>query len=551
MRRHIPLIAVAALALLVACAAPQQIALKPDEPVVPVTVGQTPLASIAQPCEGRFVAHSLGVANGVRMREIRTYASNGSGLAAGDLDGDGDLDIVLARIDRESTILWNEGGLRFTEQPLDDHFARAVSAADVDGDGDLDLTFTHTGVAGVSFWRNQGQRSFVPAPLPGVDGFAYALAWGDITGDGALDLVTGAYDVELKSHGVPEAEIRARGGVTLYEQRGGVFVAAQLSNRAETLALALVDLNSDGRRDIWAANDFALPDGIWLNRSDGWAPAQPFSQTSHSTMSIEWGDLANDGRVALYTTDMNPGDVSTRVLAAWLPVISKLEEKHGPDDPQIMQNVLNVSDGRGGWRNQAAQRGVDATGWSWSAAFGDLDNDGFLDLYVVNGMIAENLFGHLPNAELVEQNRAFRNRGDGRFAPAPEWHLGTTASGRGMLMADMDGDGDLDIVVNNLRDTAMLFENRTCGGAGLLVDLSWRGSPNTRAIGAELELHTSVGVLRRDIRSVSGYLAGQPPRAHFGLPAGAEIFKLVVRYPDGAHAEVTGITPQTRIEVTR
>jgi hypothetical protein len=267
-------------------------------------------------------------------------------------------------------------------------------------------------------------------------------------------------------------------------------------------------------------------------------------------MSIDWGDIANDGHTAFFTTDMNPGDVSTSVIAAWLPVMSMMEEQRIKDDPQIMANVLQVRSGDG-WRNEAARRGVDATGWSWSGKFGDLDNDGFLDLYVVNGMIAENMFAHLPGAELVEQNRAFRNYGDGRFRPAPEWGLGSTASGRGMIMADMDADGDLDIVVNNLREVAQLFENRTCGGSGLEVDVVWSESPNTYAIGAELELHTSMGVLRRDIRTASGYLSGDAPRVHFGFPTDTRLERLVIRFPDRAVVEVTQPMPQTMLQVTR
>jgi hypothetical protein len=499
------------------------------------------------------VPHSLGVTSGARMREIRTYASNGSGLASGDLDGDLDLDLVLASIDRESTILWNDDGLAFRPEPIADSFTRAANIVDVDGDGRLDIAFTHNSLESVSFWRNQGDGAavrFLRTPLDGVDHYAYSMAWADLNGDGALDLVTGAYDVDLKGRGLAEHEIRERGGVVLYEQRDGRFMAQQLSQRSEALAIGLVDLDGDDQLDIWAANDFALPDGIWMRRGGEWAPGQPFGQISYSTMSIDWGDIANDGHTALFTTDMNPGDLSPSILADWLPVISKLEEKHGPSDPQIMANVLQVRDGAS-WRNQAARRGVDASGWSWSGKFGDLDNDGFLDLYVVNGMIADNLLGHLPGGELVEQNQAFRNQGEGSFLRAPQWGLASTASGRGMLMADLDNDGDLDIVVNNLRSPAQLFENRLCSGAGLEVELAWPGAANSHALGAQLELHTSLGVQRRDLRSASGYLSGDPARAHFGFPAGTELRQLLVRFPDGLTAQVDSLDPQTLLKVMR
>ena len=188
-----------------------------------------------------------------------------------------------------------------------------------------------------------------------------------------------------------------------------------------------------------------------------------------------------------------------------------------------MANVLQVRDGGGRWENQATRRGVDATGWSWSARFGDLDQDGYLDLYVVNGMIATDLFGHLANGELVEENQAFRNRGDGSFQPAPEWQLGSTASGRGMLMADLDDDGDLDIVVNNLRGFAQLFENQLCTApacrstcSGLAPRIAARSAPNWRST----PTWASCAGMSAPRAAIS---PENPLRVHFGFPASNEI----------------------------
>jgi hypothetical protein len=523
--------------------------------LTPVTVAQANLASPA-PCEGRFVPHTLEVATGVRIREIGMYISNGSGLAVNDLDGDGLQDIVFASVDRESTILWNQGGLRFEAETLDDAFTRGVNIVDVNGDGRLDIAFTHTSLGGVTYWRNTGLTDgprFVRDTLPGVANYAYAMAWGDLNGDGPLDLVTGSYNTDLRQQGAQEADLQAKAGLVVYERRGDRYVAQRLDPHAETLSVGLVDLSGDGRLDIWAANDFWLQDRVFLRRGDGWQAVKPFARTSHSTMSLEWGDIDNTGRLALFTTDMNPYDISPRTLAAWLPMMTRLDldGKHEFGDPQIMANALQIQEADGAWRNQAAQRGVDATGWSWASKFGDLDNDGFLDLYIVNGMIAEDLFGHLPGAELVEENKAFRNTGQGGFAPMPEWNLASTASGRGMVMADLDGDGDLDIVVNNMRSSAQLFENRVCGGASLEVDLAWPASANPYAVGAQLELHTGRGVLHRDVRASGGYLSGDAARVHFGFPAEAALEKLLIRWPDGAVSQVDAPAAHTLLKVAR
>jgi hypothetical protein len=248
---------------------------------------------------------------------------------------------------------------------------------------------------------------------------------------------------------------------------------------------------------------------------------------------------------------MNPYDISVQNLAAWLPVMATLEETNAPGDPQRTANMLQLRDARGNWRNEAARRGVEATGWSWAGRFGDLDNDGWLDLYVVNGMMEERMFRHLPDHELVEENQVFRNDGKGRFTPIPEWGLNSTLSGRSMVMADLDLDGDLDIVINNLRGPAMLYENQLCSGDSVQVELQWPGVQNRDAVGAWVTLHTSAGSFRRDVRAASGYLTGDATRLHFGLPAGATIERLEIRWPDGAESLVERVSRNSLLRIVR
>jgi len=535
--------------------------ISPPAPTVAATIATAPLAA-SSACSDAFVTHRLDFATGMRLREIGTYISNGAGVAANDLDNDGDLDLVFASVDGEGEILWNEGELAFTPEPLAARFARGVAVVDVDADGWHDIVFTHRGLEGVTYWRNTGGDAPRPSPLaprptferqslPGIDNYAYAMAWGDVDGDGDLDLVTGSYGAELKQHGIDLPEDDPKAGVVLHLQHDGAWQSHVLDRHAETLSLAILDVTGDGQPELWAANDFALDDKVWQRAGDAWVLIHPFAQTSYSTMTTEWGDLANDGRRALFTTDMNPYDISPRTLAAWVPVLNKLVPHNRADAVQIMANVLLISDGRGGWQNQATARGVDASGWSWDARLGDLDQDGYLDLYVVNGMIAADLFGHLHNSELVEENQAYRNRGDGSFDRTPQWRLGSTASGRGMIMADMDNDGDLDIVVNNLRGFAELHENQLCRGAGLQVDLAWSASQNPNGVGAQLALYTDKGVLRRDVRASGGYLSGDPVRVHFGFPADARLDRLEIQWPDGAVSVVATPQKDSLLTVTR
>src|SRR5262249_25379471 len=155
------------------------------------------------------------------------------------------------------------------------------------------------------------QPRFVRESLPGVTSYAYSMAWADLNNDGALDLVTGSYNIDFKQDS-DQADELDKVGVVYYEHQGDKFIARPLTQEAQALSIGLVDLDGDGSLDIWVANDFALQDQIWLHKQNGqqtrqpeWQPAHPFAQTSHSTMSIDWGDLANDGNLALFTTDMN------------------------------------------------------------------------------------------------------------------------------------------------------------------------------------------------------------------------------------------------------
>ena len=504
-------------------------------------------------CTNRFVAHSLPYQTTAGV--VKMFESNGSGLAVNDLDGDGDADLVFANLKDANAVLWNEGGLRFRKELFPHGDSRAATIVDVDGDGRQDILFTRRTLS-PTLWRNTGRGSgldrFTEEALGDIDQKLYAVNWADFDADGDLDLAAASYNAALaRDLGYDFMRTGSGAGVFVFTNEGDRFTAWRLAEEAQALAVAVPDLNEDGKPDLLVGNDFGKVDQAWQQEPTGWQLVQPFVTTTHSTMSIDLGDIDNDGQVELFATDMKPYDWSVRTVAQWRPMLTKMPNDTFVGDPQIMENVLQVRDASGKFRNLAYQRSLDATGWSWSGKFGDLDNDGWLDLYVVNGMLAEDLLNYLPGHELIEENRAFRNRGRGDFVLAPEWGLGSKRSGRSMSMADLDVDGDLDIIVNNLESPAQIFENQLCGGTSLEVDLAWHGSKNTRAIGAKLVLHTSAGAHHRDVRAASGYLSGDPSRVHFGFPSEAELRQLEIRWPDGTLSTVDTLAPQTLLTVTR
>lgn len=513
---------------------------------VPVTLDSIALRR-SRECSGTFLAHELDHITTPTSLPIGFYDSNGAGLAINDLNNDGLLDIVLANLGGDNAVFWNAGDLQFRKQALPSATpSRAVATVDVDGDGWFDIVFTQQAAAPL-YWRNQAGAGFAIQVLKGVSYVGYAMNWLDADRDGDLDLLTGSYDVENE---MILGQSAPKSGVIYYEQREDRFQATRLANRSNTLAL-LTRVNANDDPEIIIGNDFAVPDRFFTFVDGIWREQQPPPVMPHSTMSYDAADLDNDGRVEIYAVDMKPYDDDEETRAQWRPVMDMMMAMpHVDGDPQIMENVLYDGAGADLANNIAPGLGLDATGWSWSTKFGDLDNDGFQDLYVVNGMISREMFSHLPGNELVEENQVYRNHSGTRFASQPDWGLNDTVSGRGMSLADLDNDGDLDVLVNNLNAPAKVFENQLCGGDSIEVDLHWKGSASA-GVGAQLILQTDEDAYRRDVTVSSGYLSGDPSRVHFGFPSGAELERLTIIWNDGEYSVVDDLRPNTLITLRR
>ncbi|GIW23902.1 CRTAC1 family protein [Meiothermus sp.] len=477
-------------------------------------------------CGTAFEAHDLPHTAQGRW-PVRGFDGNGAGVGLGDLNNDGLIEIVLASQVGEASVLWNRGQLRFEREALPTEGTKAVALVDVDADGWLDITFTHNNFY-PSYWRNQNGR-FVQQRLEGVRQPAFVFLWDDLLGRGRLDLVTASYDPSLEAENRDGFLFGRGAGVFLYEAGPQGYTEQRLSPKAFALGLVAFDADLDGQRDLIVGNDFDLPDMAWRWDNGTWQQFQPFRQFSKHPMGFALGDIQNDGVPELFSTDMKPDFRDLKTLATWMPLLERGYKKFRTHGPQKTENMLQVRQAQG-FRNMAYALGLDATGWSWSAKFGDLDNDGWQDLYVVNGMMDIEQFPYLPGGELVEENRVFRNHRS-RFEHRPDWKLGSKRSARGMSMADLDNDGDLDIVVGNLSSPAQLFENRLCGYPALEVELRWPKSQNTRAIGAEVILHSNGWRQWRQVTATSGYLSGDAPRLHFALPQ--EEGWLEVVWPDG------------------
>ncbi|MEM9034882.1 MAG: CRTAC1 family protein [Actinomycetota bacterium] len=496
-------------------------------------------------CSGTFVAQDLPHVTKGPGATSSTFDGTGAGIALGDLDGDGDLDVVAPNLSGESSILWQDAE-GYRAETLEVGRFRQATTLDVEGDGDLDIVLT-TGIGPPLLFRNTA-GAFTRERLPGVDATAYSMAWSDLSGDGDLDVVTGSYNAELSI--VRNSPVLGSDtGVVLHERTTAEsYMATRLAADAQALAVLLVDVDGDGRLDVVVGNDLATPDGVWIDNDGGWLEIEPFTTTSLSTMSLDAADVDGDGDLDLFSTDMKPraDDLDPE---RYVEVERDIVALGQLDEVQIPANVLSLSDADG-FADAAVDLGVDATGWSWAGLFGDLDSDGRQDLYVVTGMRSDQLFSALPGDLLVEPNQAFANTGDG-FELRPDWGLDDLAGGRGMAMGDVDGDGDLDVVVNNLDEPARLFENQLCGGSNLLVDLEWPGTANVDAIGALVVVESGDDRHVRQVDVSRGYLSGLPTTVHVGLGDDSGPVRISVRWPDGTRSDVDDVPVDHRVTITR
>ena len=543
---------------------------------------------------------------------------NGSGVAAGDVNGDGRPDIYLARLEGPNALYLNLGDWRFREMAVEsgvaaaDRFSTGATLVDVDGDADHDLILTS--IEGPkSLFLNDGAGRFAEAPEAGLldtrGGMSSALA--DVDGDGDLDLYLTRYKSRSVLDLFPGDEVafpntvrrvgrgfevverfaehyelawRADGVVRLEKgeadelylnefnearggdggggddggQEGGGFRHVPFSSGAFRdadgaplaeaptewgLAARFGDLDADGDPDLYVANDLHSPDRLWINRGDGtFGPPPPHAlpTTSASSMAVDFSDIDRDGDVDAFVLDMLARDSRTRKTQDPVSRVEHTPPGEAAGAQQVNRNTLLANRGDGTWAEIGRQAGVEASGWSWSVLFVDVNLDGFEDLLIPNGHIRDLmdadtqirireaglsgerestlLYGALPL-----RNVAFRNLGGQRFEEmGRSWGVAPEPDvSHGAALADFDGDGDLDAVVNRLDRPALLLRS-DAAAPRLAVRLRGAG-PNTAGVGARVWLE--VPGLPRQTKEMAvggGYLSGSEQLVSFAMGSAAE-----------------------------
>lgn len=515
------------------------------------------------------------------------YIYMGGGVAVGDINNDGLSDIFLTGNMVDNRLYLNKGNMQFEDISAsanimgDQRWYTGVTMTDINNDGFLDLYLSVSGKyedTRNQLFINNGDLTFTEKAKDfGLDDTSNSIqsTFFDYDNDGDIDLFVANYPLAELSQGnlfyaekMKENDPKESGH--LYRNDGNerftdVTKDAGVQNFGLTLGLVAVDFNNDGWTDLYLSNDFNVPDYFYLNNGDGTFKEVLKDATGHTSMfgmGIDASDFNNDGLTDLIQADMSPEDyLRSRVNMASMSPQNFNEGVSLGFHYQYMQNSLQINSGIDQdnmpiMSEVSRLAGVASTDWSWSTLFADLDNDGWKDIYITNGMkrdVNDNDVNNRDNATSFKQaynleitdyasqpiaNYAYQNQKGFTFLKKGEdWNLDYEGFSNGMSYGDLDNDGDLDLVINNIDQAVTLFENQSQGNDYLRIELKGP-EQNPLGLGAKVIVETKENIQTQELTLTRGFQSSVEPVLHFGLGFQSKILKLKIVWPDGKTQQI-------------
>ncbi|WP_299681776.1 VCBS repeat-containing protein [uncultured Dokdonia sp.] len=541
------------------------------------------------------------------------YFYNGAGTAIADFNNDGLDDIYFTSNQQADQLYINKDNLQFENSTTssgiknDQGWTTGVTTVDINNDGRTDIYISkvdgHLNLKGANLlYVNQGNDTNGNPTFKeqaadynlALKGLATQATFFDYDADGDLDVFILNHSLHPNSNygkGTLRTKKDSLYGDKLLENQDGQFIDVTdtsgifQSRLGYGLGISIADVNNDGYPDIYLGNDFFENDYLYINQKNKTfvevnSTQSTLGHSSHFSMGNTISDINNDGHPDIMSLDMLPEDLHTLKVsgAEYNYPIFQNQLRNGYE-PQFMQNTLHLNLGNGKYAETAFLSGVSATEWSWSPLIADFDNDGHKDIYITNGiqgatndmdfvnfisnesiqqklgqgMSAEELkfIDELPEKKTT--NYFYKNTGNAQFEDVSnQWQVAQNSFSNGASYADLDNDGDLDLVVNNVNQNAFILENTTRKDSSTTnyLKIHFKGSTtNTQGIGAKVILYKGKQKQFFENHTTEGYLSATPPSLLVGLGSHTLVDSLEIIWSDQKRQTLTNIKANQRIVV--